>query len=110
MRTSKILLSNTDRIEGHEIVETLGLVWGTTTRARHLGRDITAAIRNIFGGEIKEYTNLLDESRKIALDRMVEKARSMGADAVVNIRFSTSMIMQGVAEIVAYGTAVEIRS
>ncbi len=101
-------MSNTESITGYKIVNTLGVVWGTSTRARHLGKDIAAVVRNLFGGEIKEYTEMLDETRQMALDRMFEKARELEADAVINIRFSTSMIMSGVAEIVAYGTAVKI--
>lgn len=95
-------------IAGKRVVRTLGLVRGNTIRARHLGRDILALLRNVVGGEITEYTKMLGESREQALDRMVKEARSLGANAVVNTRFMTSMIMQGAAELLVYGTAVII--
>jgi len=93
-------------IAGKRVVRTLGLVRGNTIRARHLGRDILALLRNIVGGEITEYTKMLGESREQALDRMVEEARSLGANAVISTRFMTSLVMQGAAELLAYGTAV----
>lgn len=95
-------------ITGKRIVRTLGLARGNTIRARHIGRDILALLRNIVGGEITEYTKMLAESREQALDRMVEEARSLGANAVVNTRFMTSLVMQGAAELLAYGTAVVV--
>lgn len=88
------------------VVRTLGLVRGNTIRARHLGRDVTAFLRNLVGGEVSEYTKLYAEAREQALDRMVEEAAGLGADAVVEVRFSTSMVMSGAAELMAYGTAV----
>jgi uncharacterized protein YbjQ (UPF0145 family) len=104
--TGAIILSTSDDIAHKRIVKTLGLAKGNTIRARHLGRDIAAAFRNMVGGEISDYTKLIGESREQAIDRMVEEARAMGANAIVTIRFSTSEIMQGAAELLAYGTAV----
>ena len=101
-----MILVNTDDIAHKKIVESLGLVKGNTIRARNIGRDIVATFKNVVGGEIEEYTKLLGESREQALDRMISQAEEMGANAVVNIRFSTSEIMNGAAEIMAYGTAV----
>lgn len=103
-----MLLSTTDEIFGKKIVKHLGLVKGNTIRARHLGRDIVAGLRNIVGGEVVEYTKLLAEAREQALDRMVEEAGRLGANAVVGLRFSTAEIMQHSAEILAYGTAVVV--
>lgn len=105
-----MLIATTDLIAGREIVETLGLARGNTIRARHVGADIVAGLRNIVGGEVPEYTKLLAEAREQALDRMVAQATRMGADAVVGMRFATSMVTQGAAEIVAYGTAVRLAS
>ncbi len=96
----------TDTVTNKKIVETLGLVRGNTIRARHLGKDILAAFRNIIGGEISEYTKLMGEAREQAIDRMIQHAEEMGANAVVTVRLTTSMLMGGAAEIVAYGTAV----
>jgi len=101
-----MIVVTTSGVVGKKIVRTLGLVRGNTIRARHLGRDISALFRNMIGGEISEYTKLFAESREQALDRMVEDARSLGANAVVEVRFSTSMVMQAAAELMAYGTAV----
>ena len=101
-------LSTTDRIEGKKIVKQLGLVKGNTIRARHVGRDIMAILRHIVGGEIKDYTKMMAESREQALDRMIEDAQKMGANAIVKMSFSTSMIMGGASEILAYGTAVVV--
>ena len=98
----------TEQIANHNIAEHLGLVRGNTIRARHLGRDILAVFRNIVGGEIHEYTKLMAESREQAIDRMVDEARQLGADAIVNVRFSTSMVAQGAAEILVFGTAVKL--
>lgn len=102
----KILMVTSEQIPDRKIVRVVGLVRGNSVRARHVGRDILAVFRNIAGGEIREYTKLLAESREQALDRMAEQALSLGANAVVGLRFSTSMIMGGAAEILAYGTAV----
>jgi uncharacterized protein YbjQ (UPF0145 family) len=104
-----MILVNTDFIQGKEIKETLGLVRGNTIQAKSIGKDIKAGFRNIAGGEIKEYTVMLAESREIALKRMEEKAKELGADAVINVRFMTSSIMGGAAEILAYGTAVTLK-
>ena len=95
-------------IAGKQIVKTVGLVKGNTIRARHLGRDIAAVFRNIVGGEVKEYTKLIAEAREQAIDRMVDDAKAKGANAIVMVRFSTSQVMQGAAELLAYGTAVVV--
>jgi uncharacterized protein YbjQ (UPF0145 family) len=104
-----MILVNTDFIIGKEIKEMLGLVRGNTVQAKSIGKDFKAGLRNIAGGEIIEYTDMLAESREIALKRMTEKAEKMNADAVINIRFMTSSIMGGAAEILAYGTAVKLK-
>lgn len=96
----------TDFVPGKEVKKNLGLVRGNTIRARHIGRDISALLRNLVGGEIRDYTKMMAESREQALDRMVEEAESLGANAIINVRFTTSMIMQSASEILAYGTAV----
>lgn len=98
----------TDFVAGKKIIKTIGLVRGNTIRARHLGRDILAALRNIVGGEIRDYTKMMAESREQSIDRMVEEAKGLGANAIINVRFTTSMIMQNASEILAYGTAVII--
>ena len=103
-----MILSTTDTIEGKKIVKHLGLAKGNTIRARHIGRDIMAILRNIVGGEITDYTKMMAESREQALDRMIEDAQKLGANAVVRLSFSTSMIMQNASEILAYGTAVVV--
>lgn len=103
-----MIVTTTETVEGRRVAENLGLVRGNVIRARHVGRDVGAALRNLFGGEIREYTKLMAESREQAVDRMVEDAERLGADAVVNVRFTTSMIMNSAAEILAYGTAVEL--
>ena len=103
-----MIIATTDRIDGMRTVKTLGLVRGNSVRARHIGKDITAAIRNLVGGEVPEYTKLMAESREEAVSRMVEGAEAMGANAIVATRFVTSMIMGGAAEMVAYGTAVQV--
>ena len=103
-----MIVVNTDFIPGKKIVKSLGIVKGNTIRARHIGKDILAVLKNIVGGEIEEYTKLMGESREQALDRMVEEARQLGADAVINVRFATSEMMQNAAELLAYGTAVKI--
>ena len=104
-----MILSNTDFVPNKEVTEILGTVRGNTVQAKHIGKDIVAGFRHVVGGEIKEYTEMLAESREIALKRMEEKAEKMGADAVINIRFMTSAIMTNAAEILAYGTAVKLR-
>ena len=99
-----------EQVAGMEITESLGLVRGNTIRARHLGRDILAGLKMMFGGEITDYTKMMAESREQALDRMCEEARDLGADAVVAVRFTTSTIAQGSAELLAYGTAVKLKA
>ena len=101
-----MLISTTDKIEGKTIVKHLGLVRGNTIRARHVGKDIVAGLRNIVGGEIREYTKMMGESREQAIDRMIAEAQDLGADAIVNWRFSTSYVMGSAAEILVYGDAV----
>jgi len=101
-----MILATTDTIAGKRIVRNLGLVRGNTIRARHIGRDILAGFRSIVGGEIVEYTKLIAEAREQALDRMQAEAKRMGANAVVGVRFTTSVIMSGAAELLAFGTAV----
>ena len=103
-----MIVVTTEQIEGKKIVETLGLVRGSTIRARHVGRDIMASLRNVVGGEITDYTVMLAQAREEALQRMIEQAEKMGANAVVGARFVTSMVMSGAAEMVAYGTAVKL--
>ena len=98
----------TDTIAGYTITESLGSVIGNTIRARHLGKDISAGLRSLVGGEITEYTGMMAESREQALQRMLDRAKALNADAVVGIRFQTSMIMQGSAELLVYGTAVKL--
>lgn len=103
-----MLCSNTEEIPGQQIVEFYGVVTGSTVRAKHIGRDIAASLKNFVGGELKGYTELLQEARKEALHRMMEQARSVGANAVINVRFATSSVAQGAAELFAYGTAVKV--
>ena len=100
--------SNTETVPGMRIVQFFGVVSGSTVRAKHIGRDIMASFKNIVGGELKGYTELLTEARTDALERMTQQAESLGANAVVNVRFSTSSIAQGAAELFAYGTAVRV--
>ena len=104
-----MILINTESVPGHRITRYLGLVQGNTIRARHVGRDIMAGLKNLVGGEIKGYTELLTEARREATDRMVAEAEALGANAVVNVRFATSSVMQGAAELFAYGTAVIVQ-
>ena len=104
-----MITTTTANIPGKEVLEILGISRGSTVRARNIGRDIFAGLKNIVGGEISEYTRLQAQSREQAFQRMVKDAESMGADAVINVRFTTSMVMQGAAEMLAYGTAVKLR-
>ncbi|MBU0666858.1 MAG: YbjQ family protein [Nanoarchaeota archaeon] len=104
-----MILVNTDNIEGKKIAKTLGLVKGNTIRAKWIGKDIIAGLRQLVGGELKEYTEMLTEARKQATERMIKEAESIGADAIINIRFTTSQIMQNAAEILVYGTAVKLK-
>jgi uncharacterized protein YbjQ (UPF0145 family) len=103
-----MIIVTSDSIPGKTVKRTIGLVRGNTIRARHVGHDVMAKLRNIVGGEITDYTKMMAESREQALDRMIDEARSRGANAIVGVRFSTSMIMQRAAEILAYGTAVVV--
>jgi len=103
-----MIVVTSSTIAGKKIVKTLGFVTGNAVRARHIGKDILAGLKNIVGGEIEEYTKLLAESRDQSVDRMVEMAQKLGANAVVDVRFSTSFIMSAAAEILAYGTAVVV--
>ncbi len=102
----QMLITTSEVVPGMRLVRVIGLVRGNSVRARHVGVDIMAGLRNMVGGEIREYTKLLGESREQAIDRMAEQARDMGANAIIAMRFSTSMIMGGAAELLAYGTAV----
>lgn len=101
-----MLITNLEIVPGKRVVKHLGLVQGSSVRAKHVGRDIMASLKNIFGGELKGYTELLQESREEAMNRMQQQAQAIGANAVLNIRFSTSSVAQGAAELFAYGTAV----
>ena len=101
-----MIVTTSDRVQGREVSQTIGLVKGSTIRARHLGKDIIAGFRGMVGGEITEYTKMMAEAREEAIQRMVEDAEKKGANAVVGMRFATSMIMQNAAEVLAYGTGV----
>jgi len=101
-----VIITTSDQVEGKKIVKTIGMVKGSTIRARHLGRDIMASLRGVVGGEITEYTKMMAESREQAIQRMVEDAEKQGANAIVGMRFTTSMVMQNASEILAYGTGV----
>ena len=103
-----MITTNLESVPGKQIVQHFGLVQGSTIRAKHVGRDIAAGLKNVFGGELHGYTELLQESRQQALDRMLQQAGAMGANAVINIRFTTSSVAQGASEILAYGTAVRV--
>ena len=109
MEKKKFVISNTSSVPNKSIVEILGVVRGNTIRARWFGRDIMAGLKQIVGGEIKSYTKMLTDAREEAINRMIEEAKGLGADAVVNIRFTTSTVMRGAAEILAYGTAVKLK-
>jgi len=104
-----MIIATTDTIAGKEITQTLGMARGSTIQAKHIGKDIMSGLRSIVGGELTEYSEMLEDAREKAVNRMVEDAEKMGADAVVNVRFMTSMVMAGAAEMLAYGTAVKIR-
>ena len=101
-----MILSNLETVPGHQIQQQLDVVYGSTVRSKHVGRDFMAGLKNIVGGELKGYTELLEESRQEAMDRMIQKAKALGANAIVGIRFSTSNIAQGASELFVYGTAV----
>ena len=104
-----MIFVTTPTIQGKEITVTLGTVRGSTVRARNIGRDIFAGLKNIVGGEISEYTKLLADAREQAIKRMLDDAQQLGADGIVNVRFTTSQVMQGAAEMLAYGTAVKFK-
>lgn len=104
-----MIIVNTETIPHKEIVEVCGLVRGNTIYSKNIGKDIVAGFRNLVGGEIKEYTEMMSEARDIALDRMVEEAEKLGANAVVNVRFMTASVMQSAAELMVYGTAVKVK-
>lgn len=103
-----MIITNIETVPGKAVVEHFGLVSGSTIRAKHIGRDFMAGLKNLVGGELKGYTQLLQESRDEAIARMTEQARQLGANAIVNVRFSTSSVAQGAAELYAYGTAVRV--
>lgn len=103
-----MIVTNTDLVPQKEIVEILGIAKGNTIRAKHLGKDIMSSLKHLVGGELGEYTKMIDEARDVAYDKMVKEAEAMGGDAVVSVRFSTSAIAQGAAEVLCYGTAVKI--
>ncbi len=107
-QVKRVIVVNTDYVAGKEVKETLGIARGSTIRAKNIGKDIKAGFRSIVGGKITEYSQMFEESREEAINLMVEDAKKMGADAVVNVRFTTSMVMSGAAEILAYGTAVKL--
>ncbi|WP_155802742.1 YbjQ family protein [Ponticaulis koreensis] len=104
-----MIITTTETVPGREISEVIGITKGNVVRARFVGRDIIAGLRTLVGGEVDEYTKLMAEAREQSYDRMLESARQMGADAVVNVRFTTSLIMQGSSEIMTYGTAVRLK-
>ncbi len=106
---SEVIVTTTDKVPGKEVFEILGVVKGNTVRARNLGRDIGAGFKNLVGGEIKTYTDMISHSREEAYNRMVNQAIELGADAIICVRFMTSMIMQGASEMLAYGTAVKLK-
>lgn len=103
-----MLISTTGQVAGKQIKETLGMVRGNTIRAKHIGKDIIAGLRTIIGGEIKEYTEAMNDAREQALSRMIAEAETLGADAIIEVRFTTSQVMTGAAELMAYGTAVKL--
>jgi uncharacterized protein YbjQ (UPF0145 family) len=104
-----MLLNNIESVPGKTIVEHFGVVSGSTVRAKHIGRDFMASLKNMVGGELKGYTELLQDSRRQATDRMIEQAEQLGANAIVNVRFATSSVAQGAAELYVYGTAVRVK-
>ena len=104
-----MLISNIEIVPGHKVVKHLGLVQGSTVRAKHIGRDFMAGLKNIVGGELKAYTELLEDARREAIERMSQQADALGANAILNVRFSTSSVAQGAAELFVYGTAVVIK-
>jgi len=106
---TEIIITTTSEIPGKKVAEILGVVKGNTIRARHVGRDIAAGFKNIVGGEIKSYTEMTEKAREEALNRMINQAVELKAEAIINVRFATSMVMTGAAEMLAYGTAVKLK-
>lgn len=104
-----MIIATTDRVEGKEIIETLGTVKGAIVQSKHIGKDIMAGFKTVVGGEVKSYTEMVTEAREIATERMIEEAKSLGADAIVGVRYGTSAVMEGAAEMLAYGTAVKLK-
>lgn len=104
-----MIILTTDFVPGHDVTEALGVVRGSTIRAKHIGKDIMAGLRMLVGGEVKEYTEMLVEARNESMRRLEAQAEELGADAVINLRFVTSQVMTGAAELLAYGTAVKLR-
>jgi len=104
-----MIIVNTDFVQGKTIVETLGIVRGNTIRAKHIGKDIVAGLRQLVGGELKEYTEMLTEARKESMQRMTKEAEALGADGIINVRYTTSQVMASAAEILVYGTAVKLK-
>jgi uncharacterized protein YbjQ (UPF0145 family) len=109
-KTATVILVNTETVPGHRVRDLLGLVQGNTIRAKHLGRDIGAGLKNLVGGEIRSYTDLMTEARREAVERMVGQAQALGANAILNVRFTTSQVAGGAAELYAYGTAVIVEA
>jgi uncharacterized protein YbjQ (UPF0145 family) len=105
----KMIVTNTEAVAGREIAEILGVVRGNTVRAKHVGKDFLAGLKSVVGGEIRQYTELLTDAREQAFERMIQEGQKLGADAVVNIRFVTSMVAQTMSELLAYGTAVKLK-
>ena len=103
-----MITTTIDSVPGRKIVEVLGIAMGNTVRAKHIGKDIVAGLKSVVGGEIKQYTEMMNESRQESINRMINHAKELGADAVINVRFTTSMTMKGAAELLAYGTAVKL--
>ena len=104
-----MIIVNTPDVPGKEVQQALGMVMGSTIRAKHIGKDILAGFRQIVGGELREYTEMLEEAREYAMKKMIDEAKKLGADGIINVRFSTSAVMQGAAEILAYGTAFKFK-
>ena len=104
-----MIIATTDRVEGKEIVETLGTVKGAIVQSKHIGKDIMAGLKTVVGGEVKSYTEMVNEAREIATERMIEEAKKVEADAIVGVRYGSAAVMQGAAEVIAYGTAVKLK-
>lgn len=107
--SQEVIVATTDHVPGYEVERVLGLVWGASIKARHLGKDIKMAFKHLVGGELTDYAEMMEDARRTALNRMIEHARQLGADAVLNVRVTTSMVVTGAAEVIIYGTAVKLR-